>query len=461
MHIRSFIHERLSELLRSGHAHLSPPRVFLLSFGGLILVGTLGFQLLPGLYIGAPLSWTDSLFTATSAVCVTGLIVVDTNTYFTPFGQAYILLLIQAGGIGFITFTSLIILLVGQRLSIRQEQLWRSTAAPGIDYRKLIRSVVLMTFSLEAIGAGLLYTYWPPEQGHRSLWQAIFHSISAFCNAGFSTYSDSLIQFQKNPLILMIISGLIVAGGLGFSTIQDLSSAARSMARGQRTHLQVTSKLILTVTLLLIALGAVGYLLSEWRGAFREFNLVDKISNALFMSITARTAGFNSIDYGMLHHRSAFFTILLMVIGGAPGSMAGGLKVTTVAVIGLMAWSRLLGRSSIRLFNHSIPEENVQRAIGLFVLSFGVMTASVLFFSTTEFSMTSDPDFLTVMFEVASAFNTVGLSMGLTDDLSIAGKLGTVILMFMGRVGPLTFSAAISLRKRSNIRMARAEVPIG
>ena len=453
---------------------LTPPQLFAGSFFGLIVLGTAGMMALPGLYTGAPLSWLDALFTVTSAVCVTGLIVADTATVFTTFGQAYLLLLIQLGGLGMFTFTTLIILAIGQRLSLRQEALVSSVAAvaPEVDYRRLTRDILGFTLLFEAAGALLLYLFWVPDFGWgAAVWPAVFHAVSAFCNAGFSTFSDSLMGFQREPHVQLVVMVLILAGGLGFLTLEELFlwyRARRKSAEARRFSLSIHSRLVLLVTAGLTLLGWALFTFFEWHVAFREMPAWARVVNGLFLSVTPRTAGFNTIDYGQATVGTNFLTILLMSVGGSPGSTAGGIKTTTIALIGLLAWARLQGREVIHLWGRSVPEETVQRAVGLFVLAFGLMTACIFVFTATEVGNLPhgevESGLLSYMFEVASAFNTVGLSMGVTEGLSTTGRWATILLMFIGRVGPLTFAAALALRRglpARRFRYAYEDVIIG
>lgn len=466
--------DRWNVARRSGHAlwrEISAPQLFTGSFLLLILLGTIGLKSLPGLYTGDELGWLDALFTATSAVCVTGLIVVDTATYFTPAGQAFILLMIQLGGLGMLTFTTLIILALGGRLSLRQETMTGSMAdiAPHVERKHLTRDVIIFTFLVEAVGAALLYLLWIPKFGlQHAAWPAIFHSISAFCNAGFSTFSDSLTGFQTAPGTLLVVMSLIVVGGIGFLTLEELHVRRKALRTGRVIRLSMHSKIVLAATAALIVGGWAAFTLFEWHVTLAEMPVWARPINSLFMSVTARTAGFNTIDYGQAADGSNFLTILLMSIGGSPGSTAGGLKTTTIALIGLLAWSRFRGVEVTSLWGRSIPEETIQRAIGLFVVAFGLVTIAIFILTSTEIGRVAHSqaggNFLVYMFEAASAFNTVGLSMGVTDGLSTAGRWTTILLMYIGRVGPLTFAAAIALRQptpEGEFRYAYEEVVVG
>jgi trk system potassium uptake protein TrkH len=463
---------------------LSASQLFVGAFLGLVVLGTAGFKVLPGLYTGAELSWLDALFTATSAVCVTGLIVVDTAEFFTTWGQAYVLLLIQLGGLGIISFTSLIIVALGQRLSLRTETLAAGGAevAPQVDRRALLRAVFLFTFAVEALGALALYACWVPELGWGgAVWPSVFHAVSAFCNAGFSTFSDSLMGFQTNAPLLLVVMALIVLGGIGFLTLAELSlwwRAKRPLGLsdeptgdsrpGQRFRLSTHSQLVLLTTAALLVVGWIAFTAIEWRHALGEMPVWARLTNGLFASVTTRTAGFNTIDYGSAHPSTNFLTTILMFVGGSPGSTAGGVKTTTLALLGLVALSRLRGLPTTNAFGRTIPERTVSRAVGLLVLAVGLTTVVVLVFTASELPgpFAAGPPhagFFAYFFEAVSAFNTVGLSMGVTGELSAVGRWTTVAAMFAGRVGPLTLAAALSRNRTGSgdFRYAYEDVMVG
>ena len=449
---------------------LTPERLLVLSFAGLILLGTVGFKALPGLYVGPELGWLDALFTATSAVCVTGLIVVDTATYFTVAGQAYVLLLIQLGGLGIVTFTTLAVIALGRRLSLHHEAVTATTAniAPEVDYRHLVRGVVRFTLVFEAIGALVLFMLWLPRFGvTEALWHAVFQAVSAFCNAGFSTFSDSLTGFRGSPLSLATVMALIVLGGLGFLVLVEIRIWRRERAKGRRVRISLHSRIVLAVTFVLVFGGWLTYAALEWNHQLASLPLGQKLWNSLFMSVTARTAGFNTVDYALNTEGTNFVTILLMSIGGSPGSTAGGLKTTTVAAIGLVGLARLRGRRMTSVGGSALPDESIHRAVGLFVVSFGIVTGAILLYAVTQLvpgRQGTAAGFLYFMFESVSAFNTVGLSMGATQLLDGPGKLLTIVLMYVGRVGPLAIAAALSLRgfgDSKRFRYAYEDVVIG
>lgn len=439
---------------------------FVGSFFLLILLGTLGFIYLPGLYEGEPLSLTDAAFTSTSAVCVTGLIVVDTSTYFTFAGQAYILLLIQLGGLGLLTLTSTVITYLGGRPSLRTESLVKgtSTSMPYVPVQTLFVDVARFTFVTEAIGAVLLYLLWGPRLGWReAVWPSIFHSVSAFCNAGFSTNSNSLVDFQTSPMTLLVISILIIVGGLGFVALEEIAQKFRRQSRNDGVRLSVHTRLVLLTSAILLLGGCAMFAVFEWQETFAELRWWDKLSNAFFMSTTARTAGFNAIDYAEATDSSNFLTILLMMIGGSPGSTAGGMKTTTFALIGLLAWSRLRSQPTVIFADRSIPESTVQRAVGLFVITTGIVVVGIFVLISAARAVDVPDPFMVHTFEVVSAFNTVGLSMGITADLPVFSRWGVIVLMFVGRTGPLAIAAALTMRHAyyGKYRLAYEDVTIG
>lgn len=449
---------------------LSPSQIFVGAFLTLILGGTVGFMTLPGLYAGPPLGWVDALFTATSAVCVTGLIVVDTAEYFTTWGQAYILLLIQLGGLGIISFTSVIITVLGQGLSLRQETLAGSgTEVVGeIDYQALTWAIFRFTFVAELIGAVLLYLSWVPRFGWAgATWHSVFHAVSAFCNAGFSTFTTSLEAFQSNMPLLTVVMMLIVLGGLGFLTLEEVNLWRKKRGEEGRFRLSIHSQIVLGTTGVLILTGWAAFTAFEWHNTLAGMPLGERLVNGLFASITPRTAGFNTIDYAETTSSTNFLTMIFMMIGGSPGSTAGGIKTTTFALLGLLAWSRLQGHPTTSVSGRTIPEPTLQKSMSLFVVAFGIVTTGIFVFNVTEFgsrvAATASP-FLTYMFEAVSAFNTVGLSMGATGKLTDPGRLITVVLMFIGRVGTLTFVAAMTRepkRFKGGFRYAYEDVSIG
>jgi trk system potassium uptake protein len=471
---------RLSRWDLSPHGSISywrrlrSEQLFIASFLALILIGTLGLRLIPQMYAPgqAPLSWLDSLFTITSAVCVTGLAVVDTATCFSFLGQLWILIFIQLGGFGMIVLSSFIILALGGRLSLRLERLSSGTSevAPTLNRLKLIRDIIVFTFVAEAVGAAALFACWTSTSEHAAvtLWHSVFHSVSAFCNAGFSTFPGGYTSQAGAPSTLLITAVLIIVGGIGFLALEDLYRRVKRPAGSARLRLSIHTRLVFTTSALLLVTGTLVYGALEWNNPYtlnkEGFSFVDRSMNALFMSASARTAGFNTIDYADAHAGTNFFTILLMTVGGSPGSTAGGVKTTTFALVVLLAWNRLRGEPTVSLWGRTLPEETIQRAVGLVVVVFGIITLFTLLMTTTENRAITDEKLLPLMFEVASAFNTTGLSMNVTPGLTSSGKWMDILMMFLGRVGPLTFAAAIALPEDAGdrgFRYAKEDVVIG
>lgn len=449
---------------------ISAPMLFVQSFALLISIGTAGLMWIPGLQLGPQLGFIDALFTMTSAVCVTGLIVVDTATHFTRWGQLWLLLFIQLGGIGLVTLTTLIIGAMGRRLSLRSEMI----VGVPVDtqehrsVRNLTFAVARYTFLIEAVGALLLWIWWVPRFGFvEAAWHAVFHSISAFCNAGFSTFSDSLVGFNTSPVTLVLISLLIIAGSFGFLSTEEVIRWWRAPKVG-RARLSVHTWAALTITVVLLMGGALAYGISEWRGAFEDLPAIDRVFNAWFLSVTARTAGFNSVSYAALTNSGVLVTIMLMLAGGSPGSTAGGLKTTTVAVLVALALTRIRGRRYTILHGRTVPEGTVQRTVSLVMVVGTVLLVAVFLLGILESRglalEQSRMVFLPLVFEAVSAFCTVGLSMDVTVQLGSASRLLTLLLMFIGRVGPLVFFAAISMRldpDRARIREAAEDLIVG
>ncbi len=450
---------------------LSPSQLFVGSFLLLIAVGAVGLKTLPGLYVDEPLSWIDAVFTATSASCVTGLTVADTAKDFTPAGQAWLLVLIQCGGLGIITFTTLWTVALGRRLSLRHEALTTNVAevAPHVNYRHLARDVVRFTLVIELVGALLLYADWGPQLGWmEALWPSVFHSISAFCNAGFSTFPESLSGSWITSINLTVIMILIVAGGLGFLTLEELSLWLQARRRRLRFRISLHSRLVLVTTTILIVVGAVATLVLEWSVTLHDLSPASKLLQATFISVTARSAGFSNIDYADATDATNFLTIILMTIGGSPGSMTGGLKTTTTALLVLLAWSRVGGEELVSVWGRSIPPETMQRAVGLAVATVAVMVLSVFVLVAIENTKIphheSGGGFMKYFFEATSALTTVGLTMGVTRELSSSGKLIAILLMFIGRVGLPTTAAAFLLAERrpsGAFRYAYEDVAVG
>ncbi len=439
----------------------SPQALLGLSFAGMIVLGSV-LLALPVSHTEGSLGFLDALFTATSAVCVTGLAVADTGKDFTLFGQAVILVLIQTGGLGLMTFAGLVAFLLGKRLSLSSQSalsdsfLQRDAAT---QFRKVFFRILALTLTIEGVGAILLFVALLP--GHsiaHAAGSALFHSTSAFCNAGFSIYSDSLVSFRNDPWILSIIMALILLGGTGHIVLSELWSWARSRLRREGKPLSYHARLVLGFSASLLAFGFVVFLLGGLgtdKPGFLQHSL-----DALFQSVTARTAGFNTINMGTLPLGSLVFMVLLMFIGGSPGSCAGGVKTTTVAIWLGRLRSRLLGRSDTVMFGRTIPVDIVRRVSVL--MGLGILWNVLGLFLLAAFESNSGQGHLEALFfEQVSAFGTVGLSTGITASLGVVGKSWIILTMFIGRLGPLTLALWFLPTRNEAITYPDAKVMIG
>jgi trk system potassium uptake protein TrkH len=439
-------------------------QLFVLSFAGLVLGGTLGLLVLPGLYTGPRLGIIDALFTAASAVCVTGLIVVDTARYFTFWGQAWILLLIQAGGLGILTFATLIIRVLGRRSALGLESAAGTGVAARIgDTGAMVRAVFLLTFGIEAVGATVLWLVWRgPLGAGPAVWHAVFHAISAFCNAGFSTFSDNLVGWRSSPPVLLSVGGLVLLGGIGFVVLEDVRARLR---RGGTRRLATHSRIALLATGVTVAVAAVLFFGFEGAHTLRGLTAGDRVTNALFMAITPRTAGFNTVDYSAVSNASYALTIGLMFVGGSPGGTAGGVKTTTASVLLLLLVARLRGRRHVAVVRHTVPEDVLQAAAGLVVGAVAILSVGVflLLLSEPAVAAADRAGLARLVFEANSAFGTVGLSMSKTPELTPSGRVIITLLMFVGRVGPLSLAAAMATgrERRAPHRYAYDNVAIG
>jgi len=404
-----------------------------------------------------PLKLIDAFFTATSAVCVTGLIVVDTGTDLSPASQMTVLLLIQLGGIGVMTAATTFSLLLGERIGLRQRMLF--AGGFGMDTPsgviKFLIKILLFTLMLEAVGAiplfmGFLKAGLTP---FKAVCSAVFHSISAFCNAGFSLFPDNLEGFSQSFIVSGTIMALIVLGGLGFPVLTELAAVRKN--NGKRLSLH--SRLVLTTTVILILSGLFLFTISEWNTAFAHLPEGWKIWNGLFASITPRTAGFDTISPSTFSSAGLFVLVLFMIVGASPGSTGGGFKTTTLAVLVLSAWNTLRRRPDVVLWNRRIPFRILQRTIAVSVLYLSGLGLGILALSIME-----PLPFRELLFEAASALGTVGLSLGITAQLSTGGKIVLILLMFWGRVGILTFIFGLLKGEfRGNVSYPDADIPIG
>lgn len=432
-----------------------PARVSFAAYALTILLGGLVLTLPACRQPGRPpVSLVDGVFTATSACCVTGLTVRSTVNDFSPLGQAVILLLIQLGGLGIMTITTLVAFQAGGQATLRQRAVIADTLGikSGRDLRWVTFGVLATVVIAEAVGfAALLWATWGAGPARAVIWAALFHSISAFCNAGFALHDANLIPAAGNVPVNLTICGLIIVGGLGFPVIFDmLSRLRRREAFWERLHTQ--SKMMLIGTAGLLAFGAVTFWLLEWEDAIRGEPLVTKLLMGFFHSTTCRTAGFNTVDYAALSSATLFLAIILMAIGAGPCSTAGGFKVSTFMTLAVSAWSSFRGRRHANFFRRTIPHAAVERAAATSLLFAAIAIAALvtLLVVETNGSAAARPRwFLEALFECISALGTVGLSTGITPGLSDPGKLVLVLLMLVGRLGPITAAVALSRQQRT------------
>ncbi len=436
-----------SPTLKNRLQNLSPAATLINFYALAILVAT-GLLMTPWAATGTAVGFIDALFTITSAMCVTGLTVVDTGTTFSPFGQLVILATIQLGGLGITTFSVYLFFYARSGVGLRDRWVLQETMmhTPVRSLSELVRAIIHLTLVLEAVGAGLLALVFVPQFGWlQGSWYAIFHSVSAFCNAGFALFSDNLVGYRDNPVVNLTIMALIILGGIGFLVMRELHDIWQRRRQRVRWRLSLHSKLVLLTSILLIVAGWLMILALELgNGTFRGAGLGETVWVALFQSVTTRTAGFNTIDLNALSVPTLFMIIVLMFIGASPGSTGGGIKTTSLAVFLVALYSRLKGYRVASVFKRTIPSETVSKTVTLFVLAIlwiALMTFLVLVVEVpgTKFSQ-SHGALLDYLFEVVSAFGTVGLSLGVTPKLTVAGKLLITLLMFVGRVGLLTFA---------------------
>lgn len=442
------------------------PQAIVLSFAALILSGTL-LLLLPACGARGGLTVLQALFTATSAVCVTGLTVIDPGTDLTPFGQAVLALLIQCGGLGILTLSGFVIATLGRREDLG-DRLYVDAAHGGVRGVRpvsVLRHAIAATAVVETIGATLLFLGFGLRLGSfglRTAWLAVFHSVSAFCNAGFSLFSNNLDDFRDDPIVSLTIVALIVVGGIGFVVISDLTRL-RKLDRRQRRfwRLALHTRMVLLTTAALIVVGALLTAAFEWNSALRDVPWHGRILAPLFYSVTCRTAGFDTIRTAGLSSATLTLGILLMFIGASPGGTGGGIKTTSAATIASMIWSRARGRPVTEFLGRTIPLETVSKSIAttaafvmiLLVANFGLAFTEVGFLPHEERAAVN----LDFAFETVSAIGTVGLSTGITPKLSAGGQLILVALMFAGRTGPLMIGASLIGRRRPGVRQLPEE----
>lgn len=445
---------------------ISLSALILLSYVGAICAGA-GLLMLPFSTV-AGVSLIDALFTATSAVCVTGLAVVDTGTVYTVFGQFVIMLLIQVGGLGVMTFTVVFFLYLGRKIPFRQRMIMQEVFAhtPRQDIYRVVKSIFVFTFLVEGAGALSLFLLWIPDHTFfDSVRLAAFHSVSAFCNAGFGLFQDNFMSYRGSAVLNLTICGLIVLGGIGFPVVYDVSEHFKKAKKG-RPRLSVQTKTVLTTTAFLIAAGMGLILWTENGNILKGVPWGERLWIALFQSVTTRTAGFNTVDIGQLTNPTLFTMMILMFWGASPGSTGGGVKTTTLAILSSFTWSRLRRRAYVNLFKKTVPHDTLSKSISLVVLSLGFIFTIFFLVLFSQEGLSGEVgargEFADYLFEVISAFGTVGLSTGVTPKLNVVGKLLIIAMMLIGRVGVLTFTYIFAgVESRGGIQYAEQNLMIG
>ena len=445
----------MATIFKKIQSKLSPFQIILLGFAAVIVLGALLLMLPISSQAEKMTPFSDALFTSTSAVCVTGLIVHDTATYWSGFGQLIILILIQIGGMGVITVAALVAIISGKKIGLMQRDVMQeSLSAPSVGGIVRLTTFILRSIArIELIGAVLLCPIFIRDFGARGIWMAIFHSISAFCNAGFDLMGyreqfSSLSTYTAQPLINIVIMALIIVGGIGFLTWEDI---AANKFHFRKYRMQ--SKVILITTGFLIVLPALFFYFAE----FADLPFGKRLLASLFQSVTTRTAGFNSVDLTKMTHAGLFLMIPLMLVGGAPGSTAGGLKITTLAVLVSSMISVFRKRDNAQLHGRRIPDETVKHAAVIFMIYL-----SLFFFGALTICAVEKIDLLPCLFETASAVGTVGLSLGLTPTLGAASRIILIVLMFFGRVGCLTLIyATLGKKTKNGSRLPLDKITVG
>ncbi|MCF8033811.1 MAG: TrkH family potassium uptake protein [Desulfarculaceae bacterium] len=443
---------------------LTPSRLVPASFAAFIVLGA-ALLYLPVMQAPDGVSLLDCLFTATSAVCVTGLITVDTATAWSPWGQGLILMLLQAGGLGIMTFSVALLYLARRRPGPMAHLALKGALGPvpGGEMSRLVRDVLLYTFVLEGLGAAVLFMrFWGDFPASTAAAQAVFHAISAFCNAGFSLFSNSLVGYSGDPTVNLTVMILIVLGGLGFVVLRELTGRLRRKQEQPPRRMSLQVRLVLATSAVLIVGGAAALLVTEWLAQGPIWG--EGVWPLIFQTVTPRTAGFNTVNLNTLSNGSLLIIMLLMFIGASPGSTGGGVKTTTIAVLFSLAVNRLKGRPGAQAWGRAVPERQVEMALLLALGTALVLVCAVVLLSAVGLADGGHVrrDFLHLAFEAVSALGTVGLSLGVTPELTPAGKGIIIVLMFVGRLGPLAFvySLAQQLREPS-YRLAEERVILG
>jgi trk system potassium uptake protein TrkH len=441
----------------------SPARIFIFSFAAVILVGAL-LLWLPFSAGRGQLTFVDALFTSASAVCVTGLATIDMGKDLSFAGQLISLFLFQIGGLGIVTFSVMFFGMMGRGVSFKEREIMQSTFlhTPRRDFVVIAKWVLLSTFLIEGMGTFILFVRFSQDfSPAHAFYQALYHAVSAFNNCGYSLFSDSLMKYQSDVIINLTVAGLIILGGIGFIVLYEVFARFR----GLQKKLSIHSRVVLVMTAILIVSGALLFYLFEMNHILQGASVKTQILTSFFQSVVPRTAGFSTVDIGQLTNATILVMIILMFIGASPGSTGGGIKTTSFTLLLMMIWSRFKGSEDVNMFNRTIPREILTRTITIiFASAFSIcLITSILLLAGGAENLhptQSRHFFVEYLFETVSAFGTVGLSMGITAKMNDLQKLAIIVMMFAGRVGPLTLAFAWSASKRG-LTYAEEQVMVG
>jgi trk system potassium uptake protein TrkH len=444
--------------------HLPPARIFILSFAGVILLGAFALWF-PFSAAREQLTFIDALFMSTSGVCVTGLATIDIGKDLSIAGQVITMVLFQIGGLGIITFSVFLFGLMGRGISFKEREIIQSVFmhTPRRDFLLILKSVLLFTLIIETVGAGLLFIRFSQDfSWGQAVYTSVYHAVSAFNNCGYSLFSESLMGYRSDWIVNLTIMGLLILGGIGFIVLHELMARWR----GSQKRLSVHTKIVLITTGFLIVSGALLFYLFERNFMVKDMDLSTTVLVSIFQAVSPRTCGFNTVDIELLTNGAILLIMILMFIGACPGSTGGGIKTTSAALLFLMIWNRFKGHDEVNVFNRTIPKEILTRTISIIIasaFSVSLITSVLLLAGGTSFPpLESRHFFVQYLFETISAFGTVGLSMNVTPNLNEIQKIAVIIMMFAGRVGPLTlaFSLAAASSKRE-ITYAEETVMVG
>jgi trk system potassium uptake protein TrkH len=447
----------------SSYLNRHPMLYLVLGFLILISLGTILLLMPFSSYTG--LTFSNALFMATSAACVNGLAAISVGQELSFAGQLILLSLMEIGGIGIMAISTAIMLLVHSKMNFGQLSAFNSSYSTddGSSTGYVIKRVAIITIAIEMCGTVLLFTQFADMPMGERIFYSVFHAVGAFCNTGFSLWNNSVQGFSANEVVNITFIFLIICGGFGFLSLSELFFFRKNKIPGK--YLTLHTKLALLMTLLLIAAGTLLMLKMEWNGVLKGYSFFDKVLISVFQSVTVRSAGYSTVNFATLGVPMLFAMILFMFIGTNPGSCGGGIKTTTAAIIGLLGVNRFLGRKKTQVFNHTIPEETVSRAVRIFVLSvifIAIACILLLHFETANLpAQAGQSRFLELLFETVSAFSTCGLSMGATENLTTAGKVLLSAVMFIGRLGPLVLIQAVVLRPNSDAYYSEENVMVG